>query len=363
MLNDRGFFLHESDYMRVLVTGHLGYIGSVLAPMLAANGHDLIGLDSGLFSRCTYAGDVMELPLVGGDIRDFNKDGDAVEKLRGVDAIIHLAGLSNDPMGDYKPELTQTINTDASIELAKHAKEAGVKRFIFASSCSNYGTSENNFIDETGSFNPLTPYGHSKVDVELGVAKLADDGFSPTFLRASTAYGASPRIRFDVVVNNLTAWAYTTGEVLLKSDGSPWRPIVHVEDICQAYIAVLEADRNDVHLEAFNVGQTTENYQIREIAEIVRDVVPGSKLGFASDASPDIRNYRVDCNHIARKLHGFKPQWTCRRGVEQLLGYYQDNKLDAQEFEGEKFKRIAHIQKLMTNGILGPDLRYLNTTE
>ena len=344
--------------MKVLVTGHLGYIGTVLTPLLAARGHDLWGLDSGLFSRCTFAGEVLELPLVGSDIRDFNQAPDVLEKLGGIDAVIHLAGLSNDPMGDYRPELTKHINTDASIQLAKHAKAAGVKRFIFASSCSNYGTSENNFIDENGEFNPLTPYGHSKVDVERGIVKLASDEFSPVSLRASTAYGASPRIRFDVVVNNLTAWAFTTGEVFLKSDGSPWRPIVHVEDICQAYIAVLEAPRTDIHLEAFNVGQTTENYQIREIAEIVRDIVPGSKLGFASDASPDVRNYRVDCNHIARKLHAFKPQWTCRRGVEQLLEYYQANQLNAEEFESEKYKRIAHIQKLMSDDIIGPDLRY-----
>jgi nucleoside-diphosphate-sugar epimerase len=345
--------------MKVLVTGHLGYIGTVLSPLLAERGHDVYGLDSDLFSRCTFTGEVTEFPLLGGDLRDFNRNNDAVEKLRGFDAVIHLAGLSNDPLGDYRPELTQTINTDASIELAGYAKKAGVPKFIFASSCSNYGTSENNFIAEDGSFNPLTPYGVSKVDVELGVAKMASDDFSPVFLRASTAYGVSPRLRFDVVVNNLTAWAYTTGEVFLKSDGSPWRPIVHVEDICRAYMAVLEAPREDVHLEAFNVGQTTENYQIREIAEIVRDVVPGSKLGFASEAGPDIRNYRVDCNYIARKLHGFKPQWTCRRGVEQLLEAYQGTGLTEAQFEGEKFKRISHIKKLMTENILDDDLRYI----
>lgn len=346
--------------MKVLVTGNLGYIGAVLVPMLAERGHELYGLDSGLFSRCTFTGDVMEIPMLGGDIRDFNKMENATDSLRGFDAVIHLAGLSNDPLGDYRPELTQWINTDASIELAQHAKSAGVDKFIFASSCSNYGTSKNEFIGEDGKFNPLTPYGKSKVDVELAVRKMATDDFSPVFLRASTAYGVSPRLRFDVVVNNLTAWAYTTGEVFLKSDGSPWRPIVHVEDIALAYIAVLEAPREDVHLEAFNVGQTSENYQIREIAEIVRDVVPNSKVSFASDASADIRNYRVDCNHISRKLHGFKPQWTCRRGVEQLLEAYQNTDLTTDDFEGEKFKRILHVKKLMADGILDENLRYVS---
>ncbi|NNC38835.1 MAG: NAD(P)-dependent oxidoreductase [Acidimicrobiales bacterium] len=348
--------------MKVLLTGHLGYIGTVLSPMLLERGHDLIGLDSHLFERCTFLGDVTELPLVGGDVRDFVAQNDAVERLRGVDAVIHLAGLSNDPLGDYQPELTQQINTDASISLANLAKQAGVKRFVFASSCSNYGASKNDFIKEDGEFNPVTPYGRSKVDVELAVGKLADENFSPTFLRASTAYGVSPRLRFDLVVNNLTAWAHTTGEVHLKSDGMPWRPIVHVEDICRAYMAVLEAERTDVHLEAFNVGQTTENYQIREIAEIVRDVVPGSKLGFANDAGPDIRNYRVDCNYIARKLHHFKPQWTCRRGAEQLLEAYQQAGITLDEFEGEKYKRIAHIKKLMSDNILTSDLRQMART-
>jgi len=343
--------------MKVLVTGHLGYIGTVLVPMLLEKGHEVIGLDSHLFERCTFSGIVIEPPSIGGDVREFAASEDAVDKLRGLDGVIHLAGLSNDPLGDYKPELTQQINTDASIAIAKLAKEAGVPRFIFASSCSNYGSSSDYFIAEDGVFNPVTPYGHSKVNVEKAVTELASDTFSPTYLRASTAYGYSPRIRFDLVTNNLTAWAFTTGEVHLKSDGSPWRPIVHVEDIARAYIAVLEAPREDVHLEAFNVGSTAENYQIREIAEIVRDVVPNSKVGFADGAGPDVRNYRVDCNYIARKLHHFKPQWTCRRGVAQLLEAYQEVGLTLDEFEGQRFKRIAHIRKLIDDGIVSDDLR------
>ncbi|MGB7599220.1 MAG: SDR family oxidoreductase, partial [Candidatus Sulfotelmatobacter sp.] len=280
-----------------------------------------------------------------------------VEHTRGFDAVIHLAGLSNDPLGDYKPELTRDINFSASVKLAQLAKKAGVPRFVYASSCSNYGAAGDDFLAENSAFNPVTPYGESKVMVERAVAPMADDTFSPTFLRASTAYGMSPRIRFDLVVNNLTAWAYTTGEVHLKSDGSPWRPIVHVEDIARAYVAVIEAERNVIHNEAFNVGTTTENYQMREIAEIVRSIVPGSKVGFAADAGPDKRNYRVDCGHIARKLHGFKPQWTCKRGVEQLYDAFQTVALTLEDFEGEKFKRIAHVNKLILDGKIDENLR------
>ena len=348
--------------MKILVTGHLGYIGTVLTPMLLERGHDVVGLDSDLFSACTFGGEITDVPSIGRDVRDFVASPEAEDALRGLDAIIHLAGLSNDPLGDYRPNLTEEINAQASIALAKLAKKAGVPRFVFASSCSNYGASGDDFIAEDGVFNPVTPYGASKVEVELAVSQLADEKFSPTFLRASTAYGVSPRLRFDLVVNNLTAWAFTTGEVHLKSDGSPWRPIVHVEDIARAYIASVEAPREDVHREAFNVGQTTENYQIREIAEIVRDVVPNSTVGFASDAGPDKRNYRVDCNYIARKLHGFKPQWTCRRGVEQLLDAYRASGITLEQFEGEKFKRIAHVKSLIAAGKLSDDLRVLEAS-
>ena len=343
--------------MKVLLTGHQGYIGSVLTPMLLERGHDVVGLDSDLFRACTFTGSLARAPSLLKDSRDVTIADLGVDTMRGFDAVIHLAGLSNDPLGDYRPELTGEINFEASVKLARLAKQAGVARFLFASSCSNYGSAGDEFLDESSAFNPVTPYGESKVRVEQAVAPMADETFSPTFLRASTAYGLSPRIRFDLVVNNLTAWAFTTGEVHLKSDGSPWRPIVHVEDIARAYTAVLEADRTIVHNEAFNVGQTTENYQIREIAECVRDIVPGSKIGFAGGAAPDKRNYRVDCNYIARKLHGFKPQWTCRRGVEQLYDAYASVGLTHEEFEGEKFMRIAHIKKLIRDGEIDESLR------
>jgi len=344
--------------MKVFLTGHRGYIGAVLTPMLLERGHEVVGLDTDLFRACTFTGEMADVPSLVLDSRDVTLETLTAEHLGGFDAVIHLAGLSNDPLGDYRPELTGEINCQASVRLAKIAKEAGVPRFLFASSCSNYGAAGNDFLDESSSFNPVTPYGVSKVEVEKAVAPMADETFSPTFLRASTAYGLSPRIRFDLVVNNLTAWAVTTGEVHLKSDGSPWRPIVHVADIAHAYCAILEAERTDIHNEAFNIGTTTENYQIREIAEIVGAVVPGSKVGFASDAAPDKRNYRVDCNYIARKLRGFKPQWTCRRGVEELYDAYTRTDLTLADFEGQKFKRIAHVKHLVESGALGTDLRW-----
>lgn len=339
--------------MRVFLTGHKGYIGAVLTPMLVERGHQVTGLDTDLFAACTFTGELTPVPELKGDVRDL--DGDA---LKGFDAVIHLAGLSNDPLGDYDPSLTDDINHLGSVRLARLAKQAGVGRFLFASSCSNYGGGGQDFLAEDAAFNPVTPYGVSKVEVERDVAPLADDEFSPVFLRASTAYGLSPRIRFDLVVNNLTAWAFCTGEVHLKSDGSPWRPLVHVEDIARAYVALLEADRSLVHGRAFNVGSTTENYRIREVAGIVHDVVPGCEIGFAEGASPDKRCYRVDCNLLARTIHEFKPQWTVRRGVEQLYEAYRRVGLKLEDFEGPKFKRIDHVKQLLQSGRLDRSLRW-----
>ncbi|HKJ62654.1 MAG TPA: NAD(P)-dependent oxidoreductase [Hyphomicrobiales bacterium] len=340
--------------MKVLLTGHKGYIGSVLTPMLLERGHDVTGYDSDLFRECTFTGELTEVPSIEKDTRDA-----AIDDVAGFDAIIHLAGLSNDPLGDYKPELTDDVNCKASVNIAELAKQAGVQRFLFASSCSNYGASGDNFLSENADFNPVTPYGKSKVDVERAVSPMADEKFSPTFLRASTAHGLSPRMRFDLVVNNLTAWAFTTGQVYLKSDGTPWRPIVHVEDIALAYISVLEADRDLIHNQAFNVGSTTENYQIREIADMVQKVVPNSRIDYAPDAGPDTRCYRVDCNYLARQLHSFKPQWTARRGIIQLYEAYKDVGLTHDEFEGERFKRIAHMKKLIRQSEVDTDFRRL----
>jgi nucleoside-diphosphate-sugar epimerase len=339
--------------MRVLVTGHNGYIGTVLVPMLEQRGHEVVGLDTDYFRSCLFTGAVPEVEGIAKDIRDVE-----AADVAGFDAIIHLAGLSNDPLGDYKPHLTADINETAAVKLARLAKAAGVQRFLFASSCSNYGAGGADFLDENAAFNPVTPYGVSKVKVEAALSQLADADFSPTYLRASTAYGVSPLLRFDLVINNLTAWAFTTGLVYLKSDGTPWRPVVHVEDIALSYVAALHAPRQLIHDEAFNVGTTTENYQIRELAEIVRDIVPNCRIEFAPDAGPDTRCYRVDCNKIARVLHEFKPQWTARRGVEELYDAYRTVGLTLDEFEGERYKRIAHVKKLVADGRLDDELRW-----
>ena len=339
--------------MRVLVTGHNGYIGTILTPMLQERDHQVWGLDSDYFAHCLFTGELPDVPGIQKDIRDL-----AADDVAGFDAVIHLAGLSNDPLGDYRPHLTEEINEKAAVKLAGLAKGAGVRRFLFASSCSNYGAGGADFLDENAAFNPVTPYGVSKAKVEAALHQLADADFSPTYLRASTAYGVSPLLRFDLVVNNLTAWAFTTGLVYLKSDGTPWRPVVHVGDIACAYVAALEAPRDLVHDQAYNVGTTTENYQIRELAEIVRDTVPGCRIQYAPDAGPDKRCYRVDCNRIARELHGFKPQWTARRGVEQLYDAYRQVGLTLEEFEGERYMRIAHVKKLVEEGLLDEDLRW-----
>lgn len=340
--------------MRVLVTGHKGYIGAVLVPMLQQQGHEVVGMDTDLFSRCIFVDEVVDIPNVRLDIRDAE-----LSDFEGIDAVIHLAALSNDPLGDYRPALTKEINEKASVRLAELAKRSGVERFLFASSCSTYGASGGNeFMTETAPFNPVTPYGISKVKVEGALNKLADDSFSPTYIRASTAYGVSPKLRFDIVVNNLTAWAFTKGLVYLKSDGTPWRPQVHVEDICRAYIAALQAPQELVHNEAFNIGLTTENYQIREIAELVKEIVPKSEVTFAVEAGPDPRCYRVDCNKLAKTLHGFKPQWTVRRGIQQLYDSYKKVGLTLEQFEGPEFMRIAHVKQLISDGILTEDMRW-----
>ncbi|HKJ31285.1 MAG TPA: SDR family oxidoreductase, partial [Balneolales bacterium] len=251
--------------MKVLVTGHRGYIGTVLVPMLQNEGYVVVGLDSDLYRKCTFGEPLpSDVPSIIKDVRDVDE-----HDLEGFDAVLHLAGLSNDPLGDLNPELTKEINYRASVRLAELAKNAGVSRFVFSSSCSNYGAGGSDFLDETSELRPVTPYGESKVLVEKDVTELADDHFSPVFLRNATAYGASPRIRFDLVLNNLVAWAYTTGQVYLKSDGTPWRPIVHIEDISRAFLAALKAPKELIHNNTFNVGRTSENYRIREIAEIV----------------------------------------------------------------------------------------------
>lgn len=339
--------------MRILVTGHKGYIGTVLTPMLQEHGHQVVGVDSDLYARCTFGEGLPEIPEIIKDIRDI----DAFD-IDGFDAIIHLAALSNDPLGNLNPELTYEINHQASLRLAKLAKQVQVPRFLFSSSCSTYGAAGDKMLTEEANFNPVTPYGNSKVYVERDVAELADDNFSPTFLRNATAYGVSPRLRFDIVLNNLVAWAHSTGRVLIKSDGTPWRPIIHIEDIARAFIAVLNAPRETIHNQAFNVGRNDQNYRIRDLAEIVEEIVPGCQIDYAKDGSPDKRTYRVDFSKIMEKIPEFKPQWDARKGAQELFEAYQKADLELDEFEGPKYKRIAHIKQLLSDGLLDETLRW-----
>lgn len=340
--------------MRVLVTGHHGYIGSVLAPMLRDAGHDVVGLDTFFYRGCDLGDETEFLPALTRDLRDVTA-GD----LEGFDAIVHLAALSNDPLGDLRAGWTYAINRDGTVALARAAKTAGIARFVFASSCSMYGAAEGDSpLDESSRLRPLTPYAESKVAAEHALQELAGDGFAPVAMRNATAYGVSPRLRLDIVLNNLVAWAHTTGSIRLQSDGTSWRPLVHIRDIAKATLALLEAEPDSVQGEAFNIGSDEQNYKIRELAELVHERLPRCVVTFADGASPDPRSYRVDFSKFATTFPDCSFDWTAKLGVDELVDAYEAARLTLEDFEGHRFIRLKQLTRLLESGALDEDLHW-----
>jgi nucleoside-diphosphate-sugar epimerase len=340
--------------VRVLLTGSHGYIGSVTRPVLEAAGHDVVGLDTLYYRGCDFGTDGASGAEIAADVRDVTPG-----QLEGFDAVVHLAALSNDPLGDLKAEWTYEINLHGTIAVARAAKAAGVGRFVFASSCSMYGaSSSDDLLDETAPLRPLTPYAESKVRSEEALHDLADDAFSPVFMRNATAYGVSPRLRLDVVLNNLAAWAHTTGAIRLLSDGSAWRPLVHVQDIARATAAILDAPRDLVHDRAFNIGSDDQNVRIRDLAETLHELL-GCEVETTGDATADPRSYRVDFSRLATALPGFRCDWNAVSGASELTSAYATVGLTYEEFvDAGRYTRLAQLRRLLEQDRLDDDLRW-----
>ena len=340
--------------MKVLLTGNHGYIGSVCGPLLSEAGHDVVGLDTLLYRDCDLpSATSAPISTMAVDVRDVTPD-----QLSGFDAVVHLAALSNDPIGDFSPELTREINYEATVSLARAARDAGVRRFVFSSSCSMYGASSDGAVDESAPLKPLTAYAESKVRSEEALAELAGPDFAPVSMRNATAYGVSARLRVDLVLNNLVGWAHATGKVKIMSDGTPWRPLVHIEDISRAALAALEAPEDLVRGEAFNVGRDDENHQVRALGDIVQETVSGSEVEYAGSGDPDPRSYRVDFGKLRGAFPDLELTWTARAGAQQLADAYRAADLTLEQFESDRYTRLKRLRLLLGTGRLDSTLRW-----